>query len=90
MHVESFNIKFTWQNKQRKILIRSVAVNDDNASFPLYEVYRNNIHLFSVFPVINQDSRKAWEILEKDREPHIPQAFLHALGYMIDGYYVRD
>lgn len=87
---ENFQIKFTWENKQRQVYIRSVAIEDKDYSLPLYQVYRNNIHLFSVFPVITPESRKGWEVLERDRRPHIPDGFLNALGYMIDGYYVRD
>ena len=87
---ENFHIKFTWENKQRQVYIRSVEIEDREYSIPLYQVFRNNIHLFSVFPAINAESRKCWEVLEKDRRPHIPEGFLNALGYMIDGYYVRD
>lgn len=85
---ENFQIKFTWDNKQRQVSIRSTDLADRDYSVSVYQVFRNNIHLFSLYPVINSESRKGWEVLEKDREAHIPQEFLNALGYMIDGYYV--
>ena len=90
MQVDIFQIKFVWESKQREVLIRTAATAEKDPPISLYEVYRNNTHLFSVYPVLDSDCKKKWEVLEKERESHIPKGFLSALGYMIDGYYVRN
>jgi hypothetical protein len=64
------------------------ATADTSQLISLYQIYRNDVYLFSLFPVINQDCCKVWEIVEKDREPHLPNGFIEVLGNMIDLFYM--
>jgi hypothetical protein len=90
MKVESFQIRFNWQTNQRRLQISTAVPDHKEPVLSLYHVFRNNIYLFSIQPVINAEAQKAWEIVEKDREAHLPPGFIGVLGSMIDDFYIGD
>jgi hypothetical protein len=90
MKVECFQIKFNWRTNQRQLQISTAVPDHKEPVLSLYHVFRNDIYLFSIRPVINAECRKAWEIVEKDREEHLPPGFIGVLGSMIDEFYIGN
>jgi hypothetical protein len=88
MKVESFQIRFNWQTSQRRLQISTPISDRKEPALAMYHVFRNNVYLFSIRPVINAECRKDWEIVEKDREAHLPPGFIGILGDMIDAFYI--
>jgi hypothetical protein len=90
MKVESFQIRFNWETCQRQLQISTPIANRKEPVLAMYHVFRNNIYLFSIRPVIDAECNKIWEIIEKDREAHLPPGFIGVLGSMIDAFYIGD
>ena len=88
MKVESFQIRFNWHTSQRRLQISTAVADHKEPVLSLYHVFRNNIYLFSIRPVINAEAQKAWEIVEKEREANLPPGFIGVLGSMIDDFYI--
>lgn len=88
MNHDSLLINFQWESKQREILVCATQTNDTECSFPLYQIFRNNKYLFSIYPTINEHACKEWEMIEKDEAAKIPDGFVGILGRMIDAYYL--
>ena len=85
--MDSFTISFHWRSQDRQLEIRTIADTARDFSISVYEVYRNNVYLFSMCPVITASCKQSWEILEKDREQHMPDGFVDFLGQRIDWHY---
>jgi hypothetical protein len=85
--IESFQLQFSWHNDQRELKVQP-ATAEAQEFISLYQIFRNDVYLFSLFPVINKDCCKVWEIVEKDREAHLPIGFIEVLGNMIDLFYM--
>lgn len=99
-----FQIRFKWNNTPRTISVEPGAfrseistiyseipsVRSEILEFPLYRIYRNNVHLFSICPVIDEQASKKWELIEKEREQHLPTGFTDILGQWIDDFYTRQ
>ena len=85
-----FHIRFNWKNTPRTISVEPGAIRSDILEFPLYRIYRNNVHLFSICPVIDEQASKKWELLEKEREQHLPTGFANLLGKWIDDFYTKS
>ncbi len=84
---ENFIIQFNWQQKPRRINVRKAILDTHSASIPVYQVYKSNVYLFSMMPVVDIDFGKSWELIEKDRLPYLPNDFVTTLGKWIDEYY---
>lgn len=85
---DSFTIQFQWQQKPRRIHIRKAEVNSGTVALPVYQVYKSNVYLFSMLPVIDIKTGKSWELIEKDRLPYLPENFIPTLGRWIDIHYL--
>jgi hypothetical protein len=90
MKHETFFIHFNWLNNKRLLEIRTPVMEKNVPIISMYEVFRNNTYLFSLYPSINTESGKVWEIVEKDRESHLPPGFITVLGNMIDHFYISE
>ena len=86
MNQENLLINFQWESKQREILVCATEFSTNDCSLPLYQGFRNNKYLFSIYPAINHRAEQHWEMMEKDSE--IPAGFIGILGRMIDAYYL--
>ena len=83
----SFEISFQWHSQDRQLQIKTLPETERDVSISMYQVFRNNVYLFSLYPVITATCNKSWEIVEKDREEHMPEGFIDFLGRRIDWHY---
>ena len=88
MTYEHFKVQFQWKNSPRQLLIRTQKVNGSHPVVARYEVLHNNTHLFTIYPTFNNNCRKVWKILEKEREAYLPYGFIAVLGNIIEDIYV--
>ena len=88
MNQDNLLINFQWESKQREILVCATEIANQECSLPLYQVFRNNKYLFSIYPAINDRAEQHWEMMEKDKADNIPSGFIGILGRMIDAYYL--
>jgi hypothetical protein len=90
MTYESFHIQFNWKNTRRQVQIRTQKVKGSSPVIATYEVLWNSTHLFTIYPTFNKNCSKVWQILEKERESHLPYGFIAALGNIIEDAYVSN
>lgn len=90
MTYDQFHVHFNWQNNKRKIQIRTQKPNGILPVIARYEVLWNNTHLFTIYPTFNDNCRKVWKIVEKERESYLPYGFVTVLGNIIEDMYLAN
>jgi hypothetical protein len=90
MKKESFHLQFNWQNNQRRVQIRSEKVTDAAPVVALYEVYWDEVYMFTLYPTFNEEANKTWKIVEEELATDFPPGFIIILGTMIEDAYLLN
>ena len=90
MSYEHFKVQFNWKNNRRQLSIKTLRANGNQPVIAAYEIHRDDIHLFTIYPTFNRNCRKVWKIVEKERESHLPYGFIAVLGNIIEDIYIAN
>jgi hypothetical protein len=90
MKQESFHLQFNWQNSQRKVQVRSEKVTGISPVVAMYEVFWDDVYMFTLYPTFNDDACKTWKIVEEQMESDFPPGFIIVLGSMIEDVYLMN
>ena len=83
-----FTIHFRYKENNHSLGIEKGTIHVNNTQFTVYQVQRNNTYLFSICPVINEQLKISWELIEKDRTEYVPKDFIPILGNWINQFYL--
>lgn len=89
MKDENLLIHFQWNSKQREFLVCATHSDDMGYRLPMYQVFKDNKYLFSMYPAVAPADGKCWELIEKEKAGIIPSGFVALLGNVIDEYYIN-